>query len=74
MKEDMVIEANNLPAVADGRDVVLAGDMDAGTLQTLVSHLPRSEVFDDVSLTVHVDRSADGATRSCFSYRACKHR
>ena len=68
---------NNVPAVRNGGDVALAGeardDNVASALETLLANLShRAEAFSDVSLTYHVDRGADGSSRSCFSYRCCK--
>jgi hypothetical protein len=70
---------SNLPTVADGRDLALAGEAtDAAivpALEALVANLShRAEAFDDVSVSLHLDRAADGSSRSCFSYRAVKQR
>jgi hypothetical protein len=71
---------DNLPTVADGRDLALAGEAtdDGGivsALQTLMAGLSdRAQAFDDINVSLHVDRAADGASRSCFTYRACKSR
>jgi hypothetical protein len=70
---------DNLPVAANGRDVALAGEATDGgiasALQDFMTQLSsRSEVFDDVSVNYHIERAADGASRSCFSYRACKQR
>ena len=69
---------NNLPTVAaHGGDVALDAT-DAGivpALEALVANLNhRAAAFDDISVSLHIDRAADGASRSCFSYRACKQR
>jgi hypothetical protein len=70
--------SDNLPAVADGRDLVTGEATDGGivsALQTLMAGLSdRAQAFDDVNVSLHVERAADGAGRSCFSYRACKSR
>jgi hypothetical protein len=75
----MMMRDNNLPAVADGRDVALVGEAtDAAiipALQNFMTQLSsRAEVFDDVSLTYHTDRAADGSSRSVFNYRAVKRK
>ncbi len=70
-------DVNNLPADATGHDVALdaAGAGIVPALQTLIAGISqRSEVFDDVHVTLHSETAADGAHRSVFSYRAYKHR
>jgi hypothetical protein len=67
----------NLPAVSNGGDLAVnaQGSGIVPALENLVAHLHhRAEAFDDISITLHTDRAADGATRSCFSFRACKQR
>jgi hypothetical protein len=70
---------HNLPTVVDGRDVALVGEAtDAAIVPALEAFMAnlshRAEVFDDISVSLHIDRAADGASRSCFSYRAVKSR
>ncbi len=69
---------NNLPALANGGgDVALAGEGDGIThaLERLVANLHgRVEAFDDIDITLDVNRSADGSSRSVFHYRCYKHR
>jgi hypothetical protein len=68
---------SNLPAVANGGDIALPADnenvapMIANLAQSL-SH--RAQAFDGIECTFHNEVSADGATKSCFNFRAYKHR
>ena len=70
---------DHLPVAANRGDVALAGNAADGgigaALQTLMASLnDRAQAFDDISVHLHSETSADGATRSAFSYRAYKHK
>ena len=69
----------NLPTLAShGGDLALSdgatGDITAALVTFMANLNRRSEAFDDISCNLHVDRAADGGSRSVFSYRACKQR
>ena len=62
-------ENNNLPTLtgeASGTNIGVA-------LQNLIANLHHNSGYDDVSLTLHVDESANGNRRTCFSYKCFKH-
>jgi hypothetical protein len=71
--------SDNPPMVgANTSDIALSGEASGGSigaaLERLVANLNRSEHYDDVNLSLHIEQHPDGGSRTCFSYRCFRRR